>query len=99
MFTLQSPFRMGKTAHAIALLSDNRFVDLGANLRYCQERYDAILASRDEWRYGLASVRGTPYRRVERLFYDYIKVQRAEVELMVNRLSAPKNQPDVSKTQ
>ena len=28
----------------------------------------------------LASVRGTPYRRVERLFYEYIKAQRAEVE-------------------
>jgi len=68
LFTLQSPFRMGKTAHAIELLSDDRFVNLGANLRYFQEKYEAILASRDERRDMLASVRGTPYRRVERFF-------------------------------
>jgi hypothetical protein len=35
----------------------------------------------------LASVRGTPYRRVERLYYEYIKVQRAEVDSMLDRLS------------
>ena len=88
LFTLQSPFRMGKTEHAIELLSDARFVDLGENLRYFRERYDAIFANRDERRDGLASVRGTPYRRIERLHYDYIKSQRAEVEVMLNRLSA-----------
>jgi hypothetical protein len=87
LFTLQSPFRMSKTEHAIELLSDNRFVDLGANLSYFREKYDAILSSRNESRDGIASVRGTPYRRVERLHYDYIKKQRAEVEVMLNRLS------------
>jgi hypothetical protein len=99
LFTLQSPFRMGKTAHAVELLSDNRFVDLGANLRFFRERYDAILASHDERRDGLASVRGTPYRRVERLFYDYIKAQRIEVEVLQNRLSALEGQPDGAKTE
>jgi hypothetical protein len=62
-------------------------VGLGANLRYFRERYDAILASRDESRNALVSVRGTPDRRVARLHYDYIKKQRAEVESMLNRLS------------
>jgi hypothetical protein len=38
--------------------------------------------------------RGTPYRRVERLFYDYIKAQRAEVESMLDELSALETQPD-----
>jgi hypothetical protein len=42
----------------------------------------------------LASVRGTPYRRVERLFYDYIKAQRAEVDSMLDKLSALGSQPD-----
>jgi hypothetical protein len=93
LFTLQSPFRMNKSAHAIELLSDNRFVDLGANLRYFRERYDAILASRDESRDTLASVRGTPDRRVARLHYDYIKKQRAEVESMLNRLSILEKSP------
>jgi hypothetical protein len=97
LFTLQSPFGMGKTAHAIELLSDNRFVSLDAHLRYFRQKYDAILESHDERRDMLASVRGTPYRRVERLFYDYISAQRAEVESMLPRASALERQPDGSK--
>ena len=88
LFTLQSPFRMGKTQHAIDLLSDSRFVNLDANLHYFHDKYANILASRDERHDMLASVRGTPYRRVERLFYDYIEAQRAEVDAMLGRLSA-----------
>jgi len=99
LFTLQSPFRMGKTEHAIELLSDDRFVDLRANLRYFREKYDAILASRDERSDALASVRGTPYRRVERLHYAYIKKQRAEVEFMQNRLSILDSSPAGPKAQ
>ncbi len=87
LFTLQSPFRMGKTQHAIDLLSDDRFVKLDKNLRYFRERYGAILASHDARRDMLASVRGTPYRRVERLYYEYIQAQRAEVDAMLDRLS------------
>jgi hypothetical protein len=34
LFTLQSPFLMGKTPRAIALLSTERFVDLNVNLHY-----------------------------------------------------------------
>jgi hypothetical protein len=97
LFTLQSPFRMGKTAHAIELLSDTRFVNLDANLRYFQQKYDGLLAGHDERRDMLASVRGTPYRRVERLFYDYISAQRAEVESMLARVSALERQPDESR--
>ena len=99
LFTLQSPFRMAKTAHAIELLSDDRFVDLGANLRYFREKYDAILASHDDSRDALASVRGTPYRRVERLHHDYIMKQRAEVESMLNRLSILEKSPATPATQ
>jgi hypothetical protein len=97
LFTLQSPFRMPKTAHAIELLSDDRFVNLGANLRYFRQKYEAILAGHDERRDTLASVRGTPYRRAERLFYNYIKAQRDEVESMLARLPALESQPDESK--
>jgi hypothetical protein len=98
LFTLQSPLRMGKTEHAIELLSDNRFVDLGENLRYFREKYDAILSSRDESRDRIASVRGTPYRRIERLHYDYIKKQRSEVEFMLNKLSTLNGSATESKT-
>jgi hypothetical protein len=98
LFTLQSPFRMPKTAHAIELLSDDRFVNLGANLRYFRQKYQAILAAHDERRDMLASVRGTPFRRVERLFYDYIKAQQAEVESMLARLPALETPSDEAKS-
>jgi hypothetical protein len=94
LFTLQSPFRMGKTQHAVDLLSDERFVDLSTNLHYFRDKYEAILASHDVRRDMLASVRGTPYRRVERLFYDYIKTQRTEVVSMLDKLSALESQLD-----
>ncbi len=97
LFTLQSPFRMPKTAHAIELLSDDRFVNLRANLRYFQQKYDSILAAHNERHDMLASVRGTPYRRAERLFYDYIKAQRDEVESMLARLPGLEGQPVESK--
>jgi len=98
LFTLQSPFRMSKTQRAIDLLSDERFVKLDANLRYFHEKYDAILASHDQRRDVLASVRGTPYRRVERLYYEYIRAQRTEVEGILDRLAALEDQADGPKS-
>jgi hypothetical protein len=88
LFTLQSPFLMGKTQRAIDLLSDERFVDLDANLHYFKRRYNAILAQHDERRDTMASVRGTPFRRVERLYYDFIRTQRDEVQSMLDRIAA-----------
>src|SRR5215469_1051600 len=82
LFTLQSPFRMGKTQRAIDLLSDPRFVDLDANLHYFAEKYDAILARLDAERDTMASVRGTPFRRVVEMFGEYIHKQREQVRTM-----------------
>jgi len=73
---------MGKTQRAIDLLSDPRFVDLDANLRYFAEKYDAISARLDAERDAMASVRGTPFRRVAELFGDYIRKQRDRVRTM-----------------
>jgi hypothetical protein len=87
LFTLQSPLRMAKTRHAVELLSDERFVDLGTNLRYFRDRYNAILATCQQNGNGLASVRGTPYRRGERLQCAYIQAQRDEVLAMLDRLA------------
>jgi hypothetical protein len=70
------------------LLSTERFVDLNANLHYFERRYDAILARRDERRDAMASVRGTPFRRVESLWYDYIRSQRTKVQSMLDRIAA-----------
>jgi hypothetical protein len=97
LFTLQSPLRMGKTQRAVDLLSDERFVNLDANLHYFHEKYSRILANHDARRDMLLSVRGTPYRRVERLYYEYIRAQRAEVEGMLDRLAALEDQADGAK--
>src|SRR5215469_13264779 len=96
LFTLQSPFLRGKTQRAVGLLSDQRFVDLDANLQYFHQEYDTILASHDEHGDTLSSVRGTPYRRVERLYYDYVRRQAGEVRSMLQQMAAPgesANQP------
>jgi hypothetical protein len=87
LFTLQSPFLMGKTQRAIDLLSDERFVDLDANLHFFERRYAAILAQHDERRDSIASVRGTRFRRVEELYYSYIRSQSTEVKSMLDRLA------------
>ncbi|HEV2097826.1 MAG TPA: hypothetical protein VGR45_02745 [Stellaceae bacterium] len=87
LFTLQSPFLMGKTQRAIDLLSDKRFVDLDVNLLYFAARYDAILAQHNETRDTMASVRGTRFRRVEQLYYDYIRTKREETRVMLERIA------------
>jgi hypothetical protein len=89
LFTLQSPFLIGKTRRAVALLSDKRFVDLETNLLLFEERYAAILAHHDEERDAMASVRGTRFRRVERLYYQYINFQLDHVRWMLGRLPVP----------
>jgi len=92
LFTLQSPFLMGKTQRAINLLSDQRFVDLDANLHYFAEKYDAILARHDEERDTMATVRGTPFRRVAQLYDQHIHTQRDEVRAM-ERVAAVSSEP------
>jgi hypothetical protein len=88
LFVLQSPLGQGKMRDAVRLLSDERFVDLDANLQHFSQVYDRILTSRDEEGFGLASLRGDRYQRVRRRYYDYIEAQRSEVEAMLGRLIA-----------
>ena len=87
LFTLQSPLRMGKSRHAVELLSDERFVDLATNLRYFRDKYDVILGRCQERSNGLASVRGTPDRRGQRLYCGYVEAQRDEVIGMLHRVA------------
>lgn len=87
LFALQSPFTMGKREDTVRLLSDERFVTLDANLNHFRDKYEAILEQRYKDFDGLASVRGTSYRRVQRLHYQYLKAQQAEVETMLDRLT------------
>jgi hypothetical protein len=88
LFTLQSPLRMAKTRHAVELLSDERFVDLETNLRYFRGKYATILAQCRDNGDGLASVRGTPYRRGDRLHCEYVEAQLEDVDNMLARLAA-----------
>jgi hypothetical protein len=88
LFTLQSPLRMAKTRHAVELLSDERFVDLETNLRYFRSKYAAILAQCRDPGDGLASVRGTPYRRGDRLHCEYVEAQLDDVDNMLAQLAA-----------
>ena len=77
------------------MLSDQRFVDLVTNLHYFEGRYETILGQHDEQRDSMASVRGTRFRRVEGLYYDYIRSQDTEVRSMLSRITAmPVNSPD-----
>jgi len=55
LFTLQSPFLMGKMRWDIDLLSDKRFVDLDANLHYFERRYAEILVHHNERRDSIAT--------------------------------------------
>ncbi|MCU0839853.1 MAG: hypothetical protein MUE49_14205 [Rhodospirillales bacterium] len=88
LFAVQSPLRMGKTAGAVRLLSDPRYVELEPNLLHFRDEYDRILATHDYRVDPLASVRGTPYRRVGRVHLQYIGAQRAEVEGLLQKLKA-----------
>ena len=49
---------------------------------------DIIVERRPDTAYEMASVRGTPFRRVESLYYDYIRSQSAEVQSMITRMAA-----------
>jgi hypothetical protein len=87
LFLIQSPFRMPKTAGAVRLLSDQRYVDLKSNLLHFREKYDRILAGHDYRVDRLANVRGTPFRRIGRLHHDYIRAQRLDLEALLTRYS------------
>lgn len=86
LFTVQSPLTMGKTSNAVRLLSEAPNVDLRLNLERFRDRYDAILAAHDETTERIESVRGSPYRRIERLHHDYIEAQRQDVQRLLDQL-------------
>ena len=86
LFVLQSPFRRSQMEAAARLLSDERFVEVEPNLRHFARVYDDVLANRNEEAFGLASLRGDPYRRLRRRYYAYIEEQRSEVGEMLARL-------------
>jgi hypothetical protein len=87
LFVVQSPFSMAKTAHAVRLMSDSRYAHLKSNLLHFRDRYDRILKDHEYRIDRLASVRGTPYRRVGRLHLDHIEAQRRDVDGLLAQLA------------
>jgi hypothetical protein len=63
--------------HATRLLSDGRYLQIDANLRHYFDRYEAILAARDE------SPSDDPAQDV---YYEYIAAARAELLRVWERL-------------
>lgn len=96
LFVVQSPWTMGKRARVVDLLGEARNVDLAENLRFFIGRYDALLERHRELADGLASVRGTPDRRVGRIFYEYLQAQRSDAAALAARLAVLQNAGAVS---
>jgi hypothetical protein len=90
LWAVQSPFGMAASVAALELLSDPRHVDLETNLTHMIARYDAAIVAREAAAQGLESVRGSPYRRIERAHLDYLRAQRAEAVSMLADLRAVK---------
>jgi hypothetical protein len=92
LFAVQSPLRLGATAAALRILSDPAHVDFEANLRHHLAQYDSAIAAREMAQQGLASVRGVPTRRLDRVLLPYLREARAEAAAMLDALMALKAQ-------
>jgi hypothetical protein len=87
MLVLEGWFKSGTTRRARELLTDGRFVQLDANLRYFMRRYEQILADRkDEDGDFEGTVRGSDYREARRLYYSNIEEQRNRLLRAQDRL-------------
>ena len=87
MFALAGMFSNDTLKRAQKLLSDGRYLQLDANLRYFYDRYERILAERDpdgEW---TDPVRTRAYRRDRDVYYAHIESQRDRVVAAFERLA------------
>jgi hypothetical protein len=86
MFVLGGFFKSDARKRARHLLTDGRYLQLDANLRYFYERYQRILAGRDEesWR---DSLRGEEYHQDREAYYGYIERRRDAVLEVLRRLA------------
>ncbi len=87
MFVLGGFFGNDTLKRAQKLLSDGRYLQIDANLRYFYDRYQAILAERDpdgEW---TDALRGEEHRRDREIYYAYIEHARDAVLSTLKRLA------------
>jgi hypothetical protein len=76
LFVLGGFFSNQVIKRAQILLTDGRYLQLDANLRYFYERYERILAERDADGSWTDSFRGEGHRADRETYYDYIARQR-----------------------
>lgn len=86
MFVLAGWFSNDTLKRAQHLLSDGRYMQLDANLRYFYLRYQEILDERDEDGPWTDAVRGDEFRADRELYYDYIERARDSVVAAAQRL-------------
>jgi hypothetical protein len=85
MFLLEGWFTRGTTKRAVTLLSDGRYSSLDANLRYFKDRYERILAEREDPDL-IERTRGADYLRDREIYYDYIERERGVTTAAIERL-------------
>ena len=85
LFILRGLLRDDTTKRVQSLLSDGRYLQIDANLRYFYERYDAILARRDESRgfLGIGSDRDDEDREI---YYTYVEEAQQRVVEAIQQL-------------
>ena len=87
LFVLGGFFSSEVIKRAQILLTDGRYLQLDANLRYFFRRYERILAERDADGSWTDFLRGDGYRADRELYYDYITVQRDAVIEVLERMA------------
>ncbi len=86
IFVLPGLLRNDTVKRAQRLLSDGRYLQIDANLRFFHDRYEAILARRDR-RPGLFSRLFQPGEPGDReIYYDYLERARDEVLTLLQEL-------------
>ena len=87
LFVLGGFFSNDVIKRAQLLLTDGRYLQLDANLRYFYERYERILAERDADGSWTDPLRGKGYRTDREIYYDYIASQRDAVVDVLERMA------------
>jgi hypothetical protein len=86
MFVLAGWFKNDAAKRAQRLLSNGRYLQIDANLRYFYERYQKILAERDPDGSWTDGVRGEEFRSDREVYYAYIEESRDLVVKAAERL-------------
>ncbi len=87
LFVLGGFFSSEVIKRAQILLTDGRYLQLDANLRYFYERYERILTERDADGSWTDALRGDDYRSDREIYYDYIASQRDAVIEALERMA------------